>query len=563
MHAIHTLHKFMQCLHPNSHFALISHFISSHLTSNPINMSRLILLYDKPRYTPIKTQLHHLQLQNPDILEFKDFPSFPQLNFSTKPYDILTICIEYNDEFEANLRTINDFLTTNEPFVNNVAELTYHITFDGNKKWSEYPEYEKAEYFQFLSLIGNKFGPKVNQVSIINKYDVNTIYLTEKHDLTTLGEQIQTDINNYPNLKILDYSNNCLRFFPGVKFPDTLEVMNISGSYSIETLSGFKMPSLLKQLVATNNCITSIDNIQFPHDLEVLNLMDNRIYFMSYVTLPEKLRVLDLSNNRLDNVRNIDFPAGLEHLSLALNPIDNIKGVRFPEKLQFLDLSCIPNESMTGIKFPDWLISLNLQESMTTTRGLKLPNFLRNLNLSFNGVNSINPLKLPNSITMLNLMNNNIKTLNKVQFPANLTHLYLGNNLITTLKNVIFPNLEVLDLEMDPHLDDNDKRINTLRDVLLPSSLKVLKLGYQGIKALEGVDLSSLVELDLSYNDLKVIRNVKFEALEVLNVSGNEELEIDQVLPNVRELIVPGLWVLPGYMVERANRGEVIIKRFN
>lgn len=532
---------------------------------------RLIILYDKPKYKPIEIQIEQLKLISGDldILEFKDLEKFSQLDISKRLYYYLNICIEYNDEFESNLRKLNEFLTSMDSFLNEVSEIGYHINFGMNAKWIEQHENDRQEYFNFLNSLSDKCRSKVRHVSVINKYDINTIYLTKKDDLTRLGQEIQQDIDNWDTLKILDYSNNCIRFFPGVKFPDSLEVMNISGSYSLETLSGFKIPKNLKQLIASNNSITSIDSIDFPETLEVLNLMDNRVYFLNYIELPSSLKVLDLSNNRLDNVRGIEFPDTLEQLSISLNPIDNIKGLKLPEGLKYLDLSCIPNESMTGIKFPDLIETLNLQESMTNTRGLKLPNFVKNLNLSHNGVNSINPLKLPNSIEVLNLLNNNIKTLNKVQFPANLKQLYLGNNLITTLKNVLFPTgLEILDLEMDPELDENDKRISSLKDVMLPQGLQVLRLGYQGIKSFESYEIpQGLIELDLSFNDLKLIRNIKFNnQLEVLNISGNQELvEIDQIIlpPSLKHLIIPSQLIpnLPSYIIDRANSKELIITK--
>lgn len=539
--------------------------------NTPEYTSRLILLYGTPKLTPIRTQVQQFQSLSPmttDIIEVKDLVNFSDSEIRQKSYHYLNICIEYNDEFEQTLKQINDFLKDQADFIASFEEIGYHIHFDGNKKWEDYSDFEKNEYVKLIEILGT-YKSKVYHVSIINKYEINTIYLTEKDDLTRLGLEIQNDINNWSNLKRFDYSDNCIRFFPGVKFPDSLEVMNISGSYCIETLTGFKIPNNLKVLIASSNSITSIDNLKLPNKLETLNLVDNKIYFLNYIEFPESLKYLNLSNNRIDNIRGIEFPRNLVSLSLSLNPIDNIKGSKFPETLKYLDISCIPNDSMTGLKFPDLLEILNLQESMTNTRGLKLPNFLKQLNLGNNGVNSINPLKLPNTIETLFLGKNNIKTLNKVQFPMNLTKLYLGNNMITTLKNVVFPpNLEVLDIEMDPNLDENEKRISNLKDVILPNSLKVLKLGYQNIKVLENFEFPlSLEELDLSFNDLKLIKNIKFHNnLKILNISGNQELiEIDQFLiPNsLEQLMIPSQLIpnLPGYIIERANSKDLIITK--
>lgn len=555
-------------------------------TSNPTSTSnasiafntgvekhRLIILYDKPRYTHMKILLDGLQNTKDEqvsVIELNSIETaFSDPEVSKTEYQYLNICVEYNDEFENNLKKLNDFIENNSQKIQAIPEIAYHFHFDSRKKWEDYQDYEKQEYLKFLSALGKVAGDQVVQCSVINKYEINTIYLTERNDLAKLGQEIQDDIQNWKNLKIFDYGENCIRFFPGVKFPDSLETLNIGGGYSLETLAGFKMPPNLKTLIACNGSISSIDNVSFPVTLQKLQLVENKLYFLNYVEFPPKLELLDISQNRIDSLRGVNFPRNLKTLSLSQNPIECIKGAKFPESLDYLDLSCIPNESMTGVKFPDLLQSLNLQQSMTNTRGLKLPPFLKEVNLGYNGVNSINPLKLPNSITCLYLGNNNIKTLNKVQFPTALRELYLGNNLITTLKNVQFPlGLELLDLEMDPDIDENDKHITTLKDVIFPHHLKVLKLGYHSIKSVESVEFPySLTSLSLAYNELKVIRNVRFgNNLKVLDLSGNQELtNIDQLLipESVTDLRIPSQLVsnLPAYIVERANKKQLVISK--
>lgn len=534
---------------------------------------RLVIIYDKLRSTHMKTLLQGLQeneMQDVYVLELNSLDSLnsdPEL--SSLLFHYLNFCVEYNDEFENNMKKLIEFIEQEAGKLQSIPEIAYHFHFDSRKKWEEYSDYEKQEYLNFLTVLNKVAGDHVTQCSVINKYEINTIYLTERNDLAKLGQEIQDDIQNWKNLKVFDYGENCIRFFPGVKFPDSLEVLNIGGGYSLETLAGFKMPPSLKVLVACNGSISSIDNVNFPPSLEKLQLVENKIYFLNYVEFPPRLETLDLSQNRIDSLRGVNFPRNLKSLSLSQNPIECIKGAKFPETLTYLDLSCMPNESMTGVKFPDLLVSLNLQQSMTNTRGLKLPAMLKEVNLGFNGVNSINPLKLPNSIEKLYLGNNNIKTLNKVQFPTALKELYLGNNLVTTLKNVHFPlQLEVLDLEMDPDIDENDKHITTLKDVIFPPNLKVLKLGYHSIKSVESIEFPySLTSLSLAYNELKIIRNVKFgNNLRVLDLSGNQELtNIDSLLipESVVDLRIPSQLVpnLPAYIVERANRKQLVISK--
>lgn len=484
-------------------------------------------------------------------------------------YSYINICIEYDDTFTASLKDICQFFESHKNLFEKAEEVGYHTVFNKSKKWADYSEEERDHYHMFLKSLNDVCGDKVTHCSLVGKYDSSTVYITEKDDLVKLGQEIQEDIGFWKNLKVCDYGENCIRFLPGVKFPESLEVLNIGGGSSLETLTGFKMPSQLKVLNASKGRITTIDYVAFPRTLVRLDLLDNRIFFLNYVELPPRLLALDLSQNRIDSLKSINFPRNLKYLSVSNNPIECIKGAKFPETVEYLDLSCIPNESMTGIKFPDLTIWLNLQQSMTNTRGLKLPPYVLELNMACNGVNSINPLKLPNSIQKLFLANNNIKTLNKVTFPTALKELYLGNNMITTLKNVLFPStLEVLDLEMDPYVDDNEKYITSLKDVILPVNLRVLRLGYHLIKAIESMEFPlNLQELSLAYNDLRVLRNVRFgPKLKILDLSGNQDLiSIDNVYfpESLVDLKIPSLLLnnLPATIVERANKHDLLLTK--
>lgn len=484
-------------------------------------------------------------------------------------YTHINICIEYDENFVKYLSAIIQLFNSHKSLFEQVQQVGYHIVFNRAKNWEDYSDDEKTHYHEFLRSLNEYCGDRVTQCSLVGKYDSSTIYITEKDDLVKLREEILEDIAYWKNLKVCDYSENCVRFLPGVKFPESLQVLNIGGGSSLETLTGFKIPTQLKVLNASKGAITSIDYVSFPPILERLDLLENRIFFLNYVDLPPHLLALDLSQNCIDSLKSINFPRNLKYLSVSNNPIECIKGAKFPETIEYLDLSCIPNESMTGIKFPDLTIWLNLQQSMTNTRGLKLPPYVLELNLACNGVNSINPLKLPNSIQKLYLANNNIKTLNKVVFPTALKELYLGNNMITTLKNVLLPpTLEVLDLEMDPYSEDNEKYITSLKDVYFPANLRVLRLGYHLIKAIESMEFPfHLQELNLAYNDLRVLRNVSFgPKLRVLDLSGNQDLiGIDNVQfpESLVDFKIPSLLLnsLPATIVERANKHELSLTK--
>ena len=545
--------------------------MSTESTAPAIN--RLVLLYDKPKYyhtIMLLKELRELENNFITVIEIETIDKFlKETTITSVKFQHLHMCIEYNDQFKANLQKFINFLKNNQKMIDDIGDLSYHIHFEPGKKWKEYTNSEVKKYTEFLKVLRDAGASKVVHCSVINKYDMDTVYITEKEDLAKLGKEIQLDIDFWENLEILDYGESSIRFLPGVKLPDSLKILNIGGGYALETLAGFKMPPKLEQLSAGQGAMPSIDDIVFPPTLKSLEIPENKIYFLDYVKFPPSLKDLDVSQNRIESLKDVNFPSGLETLSLCFNPIESLKGVKFPESLQLLDISNIPNESMAGVKFPELLEVLNLQSSMTTTRGLKLPQHLKHLILSGNGINSINPLKLPNTIEILYLNQNHIKTLNKVVFPPKLRELYLGVNLITTLKNVAFPaTIEVLDFEQDPFFYENDKHITTLKDVILPPNLKTLKLSYHGIKTIESFEFpASLRYLSLAYNELRLIRNVKFgNYLKTLDLSGNQDLQsLDNVIipESLTELRVPPQLVanLPAYVIERANENRLIIKK--
>lgn len=542
--------------------------------SSPRIKHRLLLLCDKLRFYHLIMHLSDLRRRINEKLVILEIPQFNKLvndeYISKIQFDCLNINIEYSDNFESNLKTISNFLKKHSSIIKKIPDISYLVHFSPSKKWrTGYKLQEKQQYNQFLQVLNDVAGDNVVQCSILNKYDMDTVYITDERELDTLGTEIQHDIKLWKNLKILDFGESSIRFLPGIILPECLEVLNIGGGYALETLTGFNIPSRLKVLLAGQGALHSIDNVILPPFLERLELCDNKIYYLSYVNFPPNLKHLDISLNRIDNLRGVEFPNSLISLNVGYNPIENFKNVRFPDNLQYLDVSNTPNESMSGVRFPDLLVNLNLQSSVINTRGLRLPLYLSTLCLSDNFVNSINPLRLPNTLSVLYLNNNSIKTLSKVQFPSNLRELYLGNNNITTLRNVHFPpTLEVLDIEMDPDYEDNEKYITTLKDVILPPQLKVLKLTFNSIKIIESYEFpSSLTTLNLAYNGLRIFRNIRFgDNLKVLDLSGNSALtNIDQVsIPeSVTELrVAPDLaGNLPAYIVERVNRKQILLKQ--
>ncbi|KAI5958422.1 hypothetical protein CANMA_004266 [Candida margitis] len=500
------------------------------------------------------TELTTLDIEKADKEKF----TFPHA------LEYIHLLVEYDEKKWEKLTKYTDYLKSNSQLLTENTNVGCHIFFNGDKSWKDYSAIDVEQYKKFISTVKNICGDKVTHLSIVNKFS----HGDEDGNKSEVEAEIRSDVEPWKNLKHLDYTESSVESFPDIKFPKSLEVLNISGDFFLNQLS-FTMPSKLKRFHASSGSLSYLHGIHLPASLETLDLSGNKLYMLDDIKFPNSLTDIDLSENRIDHLAGARWPPKLESLSIAFNPIESLKGAAFPPLLKFLDASTIPNDAMVGVKFPESLEVLNLQSAMTTPRGLKVPSNVKTLVLSEDGVTSVNTLKLPNGIETLYLNGNKIKTLNKVQFPSSLKELYLGDNLLTTLKNVVFPNsLETLDIENDPESFDNEKQIITLRDVSLPPNLKVLKLGYQGIRILENYEFpQSLTHLSLTYNDMKSIRSIKFgNNLKILDLSGNPELlslENVKIPESVTELRVPEEMVpnLPADIVDRANKNKIILKK--
>ena len=75
-----------------------------------VKKNRLVIVYDKPRYTHMKMLLEGLQNiknENIYIIELNSIDSLDSdTRFSSVLYDYLNICVEYNDEFENNMKKL-------------------------------------------------------------------------------------------------------------------------------------------------------------------------------------------------------------------------------------------------------------------------------------------------------------------------------------------------------------------------------------------------------------------------------------------------------------------------
>ena len=194
---------------------------SAHSSPSP---THLILIQDKNNHYPaIEKFISHFSNSNVSQITMEELES------SSGSYNRMDICIEVYEGFEKHLEKLVSFMMSNGSYMASFPNIAYHIHYDPYSDWSEVKESSKSLIMSALNTLRSVAGNNVVQASIIHKYNSSTVFITEKDQLEELGLQIQNDFLQFPKLHTLDYRENGLRFFPGVKFPLSLQTLNIGG----------------------------------------------------------------------------------------------------------------------------------------------------------------------------------------------------------------------------------------------------------------------------------------------------------------------------------------------
>lgn len=165
-----------------------------------------------------------------------------------------------------------------------------------------------------------------------------------------------------------------------------------------------------------------------------------------------------------------------------------------PEYTKELDLSYRPLTSLAGVKFPSGLKRLDLRfTKISSLSGVTFPDGLEYLNLTYTPLTNLKDAVFPEGLEELWLHGAKITDLDSVKLPKNLKILILSNTNLRSLRGTPFPtNLVMLFLDNTPLQD--------LEDVNLPQSLGALRLDHTKLTKVPTVikHLKNLIYLDLS-----------------------------------------------------------------
>ena len=363
-------------------------------------------------------------------------------------------------------------------------------------------------------------------------------------------------------------------------------IRNLAVNNSIEglTISGQDMRSmdLIKKLInlkslTLNNCeIVKIEGLEKMKQLKSLSLETNKIKVIEGLENLINLEKLDLYNNKIVDITPISVNSSIKELNLLKNPdIDGNRNNYTGERLEalnkigeILDRGGIIYIDIGQIKLFNNYKELDLSyqgletleplEGITELKKLDLPGN----RLTLEDVKSQEILKNIKNLEILNLNNNKITNIKVINQLNNLKHLYLlGNNNIIELKQIedIISNLDVLQVSTESLktiLNCDVNKITTLNIMgsqltEIPDLSKLTKLSKLNIGTnpnISNFDILSkainLTYLSMSNNNLhgRMIDFTKLINLVYLDLSNNtlwsEELENLKVLKNNTNLTI-------------------------
>lgn len=257
--------------------------------------------------------------------------------------------------------------------------------------------------------------------------------LTQLKRLTLTNHLIEdTEIlNNFPQLEILDLSENRIRNTNGLKELIHLKKLKLNscGIRSIDFIS--KLQSL-QRLELNNNHINELSAIKEILNLKFLEIEKNNITDISIAENFKKLVLLKAGNNNIVRIEGLKDLIRLKNLDLENNQIVDITAITNLTEIRILDLSNNQIIDISSLSNLDEIFKLNLnQNNIKNIDSLKILTQLWKLNLSHNSIVNIDSLENLNGLVFLHLNNNKIRKIEAIKDLHELYKLDLSYNEIS------------------------------------------------------------------------------------------------------------------------------------
>lgn len=252
----------------------------------------------------------------------------------------------------------------------------------------------------------------------------------------------------------------------------------------------------LTRLDASFNELTRVTGLDGPKNLSDVKLYNNRIRSLgSSLNHATSIRVLELQNNGLESARGIEALKGLRCLRIDGNNLQDVKPIgRIGGSLRELDVSWNALSSLEGLNRLSSLEELNVSNNyIKSLSEISKCTALRDLSASSNRVKSLLSLKNLQNLDVLRVENNCIDSLEKVpESLPELTELYLAGNRVESVESLHTrcPRLDILDV--------SNNRMTSLKSLIdvaaeLPELAELNCLGNPATEAMSEDEVRAFV----------------------------------------------------------------------
>ena len=389
-----------------------------------------------------------------------------------------------------------------------------HLYLGDNKIREIYPINELKQLIE----LDISYNPINNLEPIKNLIKLKSL------NLTSISLNNLYQIKEFSNIEYLDLSETKIHSITGIS--NLKNITHLIIDYNeISDISELRKLTKIKVLSATENQIKDITPITHLPYISKLDISDNKVSFFPLFDVTTTLKSLDIFKNQISNITSIQKFKNLISLSIGNNPITNIKGIKALKKLESLDLDGIATNDLSSISALSKLKRLfinnidinelkflenhsNLTSLFLTNCNLSsihfnnfnIPKTIKNLNLSFNGIENLSFLDKIYSLSSLTLKDNRIKNISNLNRHKTIRYLNLEDNLIDDIESLD----QLHDLRS---LDLGDNFIYDISPLFNLKKLLFLNLKENSIDSIADIPikfLKQLIELKLENNPVNI-----------------------------------------------------------
>ncbi len=336
------------------------------------------------------------------------------------------------------------------------------------------------------------------------------------------------------NIKSLKLDDNELltELTPLASLSGQLESLSFNRC-SVSDISFLKDFTQIKHLEFASNKVSDISFLSDCTSVTELYISDNEIETISSLSSCKSISEISVDNNKLTSLEGLENSISLKKIKAENNKIENIDGLINATLLTEVNLSGNSVSDMSFLeKSKENLRRLYIAENeISDISFLEKCTVINELDISGNGIVSVEPLRNLKGLTFLNASNNSIDNISPLANLKNLNFLNLSNNKIKSTVSVNFSeesSYVTLDLSH-----------NEITDLVIPTKVSYKYLAFYGnsISSLPYLESVSGSEIVFEYSpdiDFELLKKTSFNSYRIFDCPLDCQVKISETLGEYR-----------------------------